>query len=148
MIQRIQSVWLLLAALVMAGMFYFDVYHFSNTAINAEVQRDYTNAANISNNYLAIVLAGISVVLSLVTIFMFKNRKRQISLTWINILLSIGLLFWLFVGLNKFWAAHQEAQGNLWVGMFLPFITIFLLLFALRGIRKDEKLIKSLDRLR
>ncbi|RQO30546.1 DUF4293 domain-containing protein [Taibaiella sp. KBW10] len=149
MIQRIQSVWLLLAGLAMAGMFYFNVYQSSPTMeLTAEALNSLRKITNIKNDYLAIVLAGLSTIISLVSIFMFKNRKRQIGLIWINILLSIGLLFWLFVGLNSFWNNYPGAQGNLWIGMFLPFITVFFLIFALRGIRKDEKLIKSLDRLR
>lgn len=148
MIQRIQSVWLLLAALFMAGLFYFDIYHVATAAPVQEATSDYLNVTNIKNDYLAIVLAGCSVLLSVATIFFFKNRKRQTGLVWINILLSIGLLFWLFVRINNFWEKYPGVPGNLWIGMFLPFITVFLLLFALRGIRKDEKLIKSLDRLR
>lgn len=148
MIQRIQSIWLLLAALVMAGMFYFDVYHFAAVAPDDATQGVYNGVKNINNNYLAMVLSGLSIVLSLVAIFMFKNRKRQVGLVWINILLTIGLLFWLFVGLNNFWNKYPGVEGSLWVGMFIPFITVFLLIFALRGLRKDEKLIKSLDRLR
>lgn len=148
MIQRIQSIWLLLAALVMAGMFYFDVYHFAAAAPDPVTQGMYNKVANINNNYLAMVLSGLSVILSLVSIFMFKNRKRQIGLVWINILLTIGLLIWLAIGLTNFKESYPDVKGTLWVGMFIPTVTVFLLFFALRGLRKDEKLIKSLDRLR
>ena len=148
MIQRIQSVWLLLAALVMSGVFYFDVYHIASSTSDPQ----FVNATNIKNNFLAMALAGGSIILSLVAIFLFKNRKMQLNLTWLNILLCIGLLFWLFVGLNNtVWSeagVQSGIRGMLGVAMFLPLIAVFLLIFALRGIRKDEKLIKSLDRLR
>jgi len=151
MIQRIQSVWLLLAALVMSALFYTSVYKVmvpSAIDMPAKMVQDYTSIVSIKNNFLALGLAGASTLLSLVTIFLFKNRKQQISLTWLNILLCIALVFWLYMGLNNFWSNYPENGGNISIGLFLPVVTVFLLLLALRGIRKDQKLIKSLDRLR
>ncbi len=151
MIQRIQSVWLLLAAIVMSALFYLNVYSVavpSAVDMPPKMVNDYLSVISIRNNFLALGLAGVSSLLSLVTIFLFKKRKQQISLTWLNILLCIGLTFWLYVGLNSFWSAYPENGGSIAVGLFLPVVTVFLLLLALRGLRKDEKLIKSLDRLR
>lgn len=151
MIQRIQSVWLLLAAIVMSALFYTSVYKViipSAVDMPAKMVYDYTSVVSIKNNFLALGLAGASSLLSLVTIFLFKNRKQQISLTWLNILLCIALEFWLYVGFSKFQNSYPENGGNIFIGMFLPVITVFLLLLALRGLRKDQKLIKSLDRLR
>ena len=151
MIQRIQSVWLLLAAIFMSALFYVDVYSVlvpSAVDMPAKMVNDYAAVVSIKNNFLALGLAGASTLLSLVTIFMFKKRKQQVSLTWLNILLCIGLVFWLYIGLNNFWSNYPDNGGNIWIGLFLPVITVFLLLLALRGLRKDEKLIKSLDRLR
>ena len=141
MIQRIQSVWLFLAALVMATIFYFPSYKFSGTS-----QLPLT----IGTDFIGIILAALSIVLSLFTIFRFKNRKSQIGLTWINILLCIGLQAWLFVRINNFTSDPVNANiaGYYWVGTFLPLATLILLFMAKAGIRKDEKLVKSLDRLR
>ena len=148
MIQRIQTVWLLLAALVLAGLFVTNVYSIEIPAdSSAVVQADYMKVINIKNNFLALGLAGASVLLSLVSIFLFKKRVQQKNLIWINILLTIALLFWLYMGLNSFWSNYPNV-GHISVGLFLPVVCIFFLLFALRGIRKDEKLLKSLDRLR
>ena len=142
MIQRIQTVWLFLAALVMACIFYFPVYQFKG----APTQLPMT----IGNDFVGIILASISIVLSLVTIFRFKNRKNQSGLTWLNILVTIGLQAWLFFKITNFQSdpAHSTLQGYYWIGTFLPLITIILLFMAKSGIRKDEKLVKSLDRLR
>lgn len=141
MIQRIQTVWLFLAALVMACIFYFPVYKFSSPT-----QLPMT----IGNDFVGIILAGISIVLSLVTIFRFKNRKNQVGLTWLNILVTIGLQAWLFFKVTNFRndPANSTLQGYFWIGMFLPLVTLILLFMAKSGIRKDEKLVKSLDRLR
>lgn len=142
MIQRIQTVWLLLAALVMACIFYFPVYQFSATPAQPPM--------TIGNDFVGIILAGISIVLSLVTIFRFKNRKSQSGLTWLNILVTIGLQAWLFFKITNFRSdpANSILQGYYWIGTFLPLVTIILLFMAKSGIRKDEKLVKSLDRLR
>lgn len=151
MIQRIQSVWLLLAAIFMSALFYVDVYAVlvpSAVDMPAKMVQDYTSVVSIKNNFLALGLTAASTLLSFVTIFLYKKRKQQVSLTWLNILLCIGLVFWLYVGLNNFWSAYPENGGHIWLGLFFPVITVFLLLAALRGIRKDEKLVRSLDRLR
>lgn len=142
MIQRIQTVWLLLAALVMACIFYFPVYQFKG----APTQLPMT----IGNDFVGIILAGISIILSLVTIFRFKNRKSQSGLTWLNILVTIGLQAWLFFKITNFRSdpANSTLQGYYWIGTFLPLVTLILLFMAKSGIRKDEKLVKSLDRLR
>lgn len=141
MIQRIQSVWLLLAAIVMGTLFYFPTYVFTGTSM---LNR------SIGNDPLAIILAVLSIVLSLVTIFRFKNRKNQLSFTWLNILVCVGLQVWLFLGISNFRSAPANATvaGHYWIGTFLPLIVLLLLFMAKAGIRKDEKLVKSLDRLR
>lgn len=141
MIQRIQSVWLLLAALVMAAVFYFPSYKFQGTSMLP---------LTIGNDFVGIILAAISIVLSLVTIFRFKNRKSQIGMTWLNLLVCIGLQAWLFVRINNFTsdATHANVSGYYWIGTFVPLVVIILLFMAKAGIRKDEKLVKSLDRLR
>lgn len=141
MIQRIQSVWLLLAALVMASLFYFPTYIYSGTS---------ALPMTIGNDFLAIILASVSIILSVFTIFRFKNRKNQTALTWLNILVCIGLQAWLFVRINNETSKPEMATvpGHYWIGLFVPLITLLLLFFAKAGIRKDEKLVKSLDRLR
>ncbi len=137
MIQRIQSIWLLLAALVAASLFYFDYYHLPGGDLS------------ISNNYLAIILTGLSVLLSLYTLFMFKKRPLQLNLIWLNLLVNVGLLVWLFVSINDTKNKLTGTdEGSYWIGSFIPVVTIILLFMARAGIRKDEKLIKSLNRLR
>lgn len=135
MIQRIQSVWLLVAAIVMAGIFYFPIYRFPQGL-----------PVTIGNNYLAIVLTSLSIILSIVALFSFRNRRNQKKLVWIDILCCILLLAWLYYSEASTPAATPG--GYFWVGAFLPLISIILLLMSLRGIQKDEKLIKSMDRLR
>jgi len=135
MIQRIQSIWLFLAAAVMASLFYLDIYKLAASSII------------LGNNYIGMILTGISILLSLVTIFRFKNRKSQLSLIWLNLLITICLLAWLFFTISKE-TEIAGTSGSYRLGAFIPVIVLVLLFLARGGIRKDEKLLKSLDRLR
>lgn len=143
MIQRAQTIWLFLAILVMAAIFYFPVY----------MAPQGSEDLNIGNNYLAIILAGLSILLSLITIFSFKNRKRQTGISLMNILCCVLLLGWLFYSINRYKTKFlsqigTSGEGYFWIGAFLPIVCILLLLVAILNIRKDEKLVKSMDRLR
>ncbi len=151
MIQRIQSIWLLLAAIVISALFYVDVYSVKTPSVlnmPPEIVNDYNNISAIKNNFIAVGIVSLSIILSLTAIFFFKNQKRQKGLIWINILLLIGLMFLLYINLNNFWTNYPDNGGHIWIGLFLPVITVFLLILALRGISKDQKILKSLDRMR
>jgi hypothetical protein len=65
-------------------------------------------------------------------------------------LVCVALQAWLFVRINNETNKPELANvsGHYWLGLFVPLVTILLLFFARGGIRKDEKLVKSLDRLR
>jgi len=141
MIQRIQSVWLFVAAVTMALLFYFPTYEF-----NGNVKP----ALTIGEDFLAIIMVALSVLLSLVTLFRFKNRKQQTGLTWLNILVCAALQAWLVIRVNNTTSGldYASVQGHYWIGLFIPLITLILLFLAKAGIHKDEKLVKSLDRLR
>lgn len=141
MIQRIQSVWLLVAAIVMASLFYFPTYEYTGGS---------KPPLTIGEDFLAIIMTAASIGLSLFTIFNFKKRKQQIGLTWLNILLCLGLQVWLVVRVNNITTSGPDISipGHYWIGLFIPFVTIILLFLAKAGMNKDEKLVKSLDRLR
>ncbi|MFT4062717.1 MAG: DUF4293 domain-containing protein [Edaphocola sp.] len=142
MIQRIQSVWLLLAALAMAAVFYFDLYKFTGATSAPPL--------SIGENFLGIVLAALGIGLSLFAIFRFKNRKGQLGFVWLDILVALALQVWLFMDVNTKVNKPELANvpGHYWFGLFMPLIAVLLLFFARAGIAKDEKLVKSLDRLR
>jgi uncharacterized membrane protein YfhO len=88
------------------------------------------------------ILTGIVIILCFIAIFLYKNRKRQLTLTVINCILSIVLIVVYFLEIQKF------EKGIISLScLFTLAIPLFLFLAA-RGIWRDEKLIKSLDRLR
>ena len=77
---------------------------------------------------------------------MFKNRQLQFVLGRLNILINLILLGLLvYVSLSLPGEAAVSEKG---IGMFLPVLVVLLLVFANRAIKKDEDLVKSVDRLR
>ena len=131
MIQRKQTLWLLLAAISVLLIFYFP---FGITAKTLGM------------------LGILACILSIITIFLFKNRPLQIKLIWATILETIGIL------VLQFYIANNSVEGNklvvgilgsnIYLGIFVPLLTLFFLILAVMGIRQDEKLVRDTDRLR
>ena len=141
MIQRIQTIWLLLASafafLTMKLSFY------SGHKIN-DPQKLFVSLNGSSPSILITVLTVAVAIVSLVLIFLYKDRKMQMKITFAAIVLSILTVVLYFLEIQKFVAAESSFDLT---AVFVFIIPIFLFL-ALRGIYKDEKLIKSVDRLR
>ncbi len=136
MLQRIQTLYLLFAALVSAGLIF--VLHLWVTQDGMLV------FAKDSMLILGVFL--VSALLSLVSLFMFKNRKSQFMLGRLNIIVNFILLgFFVYQSLNL---SGETAVSEKGIGMFIPIISIVLLALANKAIKKDEELVKSVDRLR
>jgi len=146
MIQRIQSLWLFLAAMMNGLLFILPLYRFNYPNM---VYSPWQNEG--VRNYIPLfILAAIATVLPLVSIFFFKDRKRQRGMVWLSI---ISIFAFVAVMLMR---VSNLRNGALTISHFeymLPGVLVTLgamvfLVLALQGIRKDEKLIRSLDRLR
>jgi predicted membrane channel-forming protein YqfA (hemolysin III family) len=146
MIQRIQSLYLLLAAAAGAATWFFDIW-------KATLSDNTVSYFNVQSSYLVFVLYMVIVMLALVSIFLFKKRKLQFRLTVLNIFLSIGAIVLPYFRVLNF-ANELQAKGKTITSSsylpaaFLPVLILVFLFLAARGIYKDERLIKSLDRLR
>lgn len=145
MIQRIQTVYLLLAAAAGCATWFFNLWRAKL------VNNTYTYFSGQSS-YLYFVLMMVIVALALVCIFLFKKRPLQFKLTVLNIFLSIGVVALQYV---KIKAEAQQLQDTRMLdsstylpAAFLPVLIVVLLFLAARGIYKDQRLVKSLDRLR
>ena len=139
MIQRFQSLWLLLAAIFAFLTFKLPFYSGSKTIKNIRQPDVRLDAAS---QILIMILTGIVIILCFIAIFLYKKRKRQLTLTVINSIFSVILVVVYFMEIQKFETGIISLSC-----LFTLAIPIFLFLAA-RGIWKDEKLIKSLDRLR
>ncbi len=136
MLQRIQTVYLIIAAIISAGLIF--VFHlWTNNAEEPVFAKD-----NVT--YLALFIG--SALLSLVSIMNFKNRKFQFVLGRLNIILNFILLgLFVYQSLNVSGEANVSEKG---IGILLPIFSIVFLVLANKAIKKDEDLVKSVDRLR
>ena len=153
MIQRIQSVYLLLAAIAIALIFFFPLAGLSVNnqyfIFNYRGLYEVIGAKEmiISTSYILAVLLSISLLISIFTIFKYNNRKFQMKLCLVNIFLllaSAGLGFY-FISTTS---SALKAEIHYQFVHVMPFIAIILSFLAYKGIQKDEKLIKSIDRIR
>lgn len=143
MIQRKQSIWLLLAAVLAFLSLKLPVYTGNILdATNTKVFVNHTLTAGVKHGVLLIVLTAILGTLCLVSIFLYKNRNTQIYLCLILTILSLLNLF-LYYQQTKVFVDGAFAITAL-VVLAIPFCT----LLAAKGIYKDEQLVKSLDRIR
>ncbi len=150
MIQRIQSVWLLVAALLSMLLFYFDIVTINYSGTGSDISQSFSLTGFGVQGYLLAALAALLVILPLLAIFMFKNRKRQVLMTILAMVLNFGFVAFSIMSIDSFTTNHKPAVTSSSYGMaaFVPVVTVIFLFMATRGIRKDDKLVKSADRLR
>jgi len=146
MIQRIQTLWLALAGV--AGFMTYKLPLWKGVQANGTVQ-EFLGPQSL----ILFALIVIACLLSFTAIFLFKNRKLQKQLTLLAFLLTLIIVPLEYFMVESFKSAQQEKgvtfTQNFWlIGAILPILMVILLFLAYRGIRRDEKLIKSLDRLR
>ena len=144
MLQRIQTVYLIAAALI-SGVLAFVVPFWSDADGGRFFLVDLMEIEAGSD--LAVpVLFILSTILSVVSIFLFKKRSRQISSNRVNIVINFLLL-----GIIVYRLLNLPGEINIsekGIGVFMPLLIIVLLALANKAIIKDEKLVKSVDRLR
>ena len=138
MIQRIQTIWLLLVAVFAAITFRFPFASgdWLKDTIAGNVPLDATTTIWLS---IITVMTG---AVAFVNIFLFDNRKLQLKLCYLGIFLSVLLLVMYFLEMNNF----STSVIALWCVFHFAILGTFIM--AARAIWKDEKLIKSMDRLR
>lgn len=137
MIQRIQTIYLFLAFLVTLVVPYvFPLW------ITADAKDFY-----FMQNPVYVALFGLSTTLSLVSIFSFKKRQNQFVMGRLNMILNL-ILLGLFVYRSLNLSGETPLVSEKGFGMFVPVLAIVLLVLANKAIKKDEDLVKSVDRLR
>ena len=139
MVQRSQTIWLLLAGALALLTFKFPFYTGSVAEKDGQL---HTAKFVASYDLLTLLLTAIVGIASLILIFLYKNRKLQFRLTIVVLILSILTLVIYFMQIKHF------ASGELSLAAILAFAVPIFLFCAARGIWRDERLIKSLDRLR
>ena len=152
MIQRIQTVYLLVATILMGSIF---IYPFAELlGADSQLFIYSFNGLSIENEeglYMLtippIILLVITVLISFISIFLYKKRVIQMRLNSFNIILMIG-----YLGLNYYYIQNFSKQldgiVSYEITAIFPFVAAILTYLAIRAIGKDEALIRSMDRIR
>jgi len=147
MIQRIQSLYLLISAILVAFLFVLPIAEILSGGV---IYQFYLQGVSLDG-----VIKNSGLILSILTVVVFlghgfavlsyKNRTRQIRIIVITILLLLGV-----VGMFYYFAFStiNEPKVSFNMGAVFPFVAIILDYMAIRAINKDEALIRSIDRIR
>lgn len=144
MIQRIQSIYLLIATLLSGGLIFL-----LNLWVTEQGIKFFALDSLSSDNLVlasVFVLFITSAVLTLITIFQFKKRQLQFVLGRLTILINFIL-----VGILVYFAQNLSGEIKIsekGIGLLIPIFTIVFVVLANKAIKKDEELVKSVDRLR
>ena len=131
MIQRIQSIYLLVAAIAMTLIsFKVPVYTLNETMFMAQ------------DDTKMFILTIVGAIFSLLGLFMFKNRKFQMKLIRLTVLIQMIIGVRLFMLFNKFEVVLNNTL------LFLMAFSLIALIMAYRGVKKDDDLVRSVDRIR
>lgn len=147
MIQRIQTVYLLAAVLLTASLLKLK---FAEIVVNNELydfsaKGIFNSETLIFNGLPIMIFIGVIVFLHIIIICMYKKRTIQIRATVFTIIFLIGLFgsffYFAYTGINGAKVAFK-------IPMIFPLAAIILDFLAIRAIRKDEALVRSLNRIR
>jgi hypothetical protein len=138
MIQRQQSLWLLLS--ILSGFLSYGLPFYSGTRIAME--KEVAANLNAGTTFPLMALTGISIILAVIALFLYKNRKTQFRLCVVGALLSALIIVFFFLEKKQF------LSGSVSISAIFVFAMLIGFIMAARGIWKDQKLVKSLDKLR
>ena len=131
MIQRIQSIYLVIATIaIFLIAFKVPIYTLNGRLFMAQ------------DDTKMFILTIVGALFSLFCLFMFKNRKFQMKLIRLTILIQMIIGVRLFMVFNKFEVVLNTTM------LFLVTFTLIALIMAYRGVKKDEDLVRSVDRIR
>ncbi|MEM9991286.1 MAG: DUF4293 domain-containing protein [Bacteroidota bacterium] len=145
MIQRIQSLFLLLSGVGTLSLFQFP---FANTDSQVEESALFADGIyNVLDHIALIAVFSLAGLLAITAVFLFKNRKLQANLSLGSIAANIaGVILTVLLFMQD--SVTEQSGIDDGIGAYLPFVGILCAALGVRFIRKDEKLVRSMDRLR
>jgi len=149
MLQRIQTVYLALAFVMLALSLIFPLVSFDDGTVKLIGYGFMKEGVNVYIPYGVFCVGGLSAFLALIEIFLYRNRKLQMRVVLIN---TFFILFYYvtigvyanFVGIAKLGLTFDSVK----IALMLPLIALIFNILAYLKIKADEKLIRSLDRIR
>ncbi len=155
MLQRIQSIYLLFAGLVIFALYFFPLAH--NVYIDGKpttvkvtgLYQDVNGVQTQTQSFIALTAAtAVMALIPIAIIFLYKNRKQQVNLCYGAIVALIGYSFWVSQTVKNISGGFIMNTNNFGIGIFLSSLSIVLIIMAFKAVQRDEKLVKSADRLR
>ncbi len=149
MIQRKQTLYLLLAAVVLIVCLCMPIGAFEPSGMGVAQEwfcLGQQTDEGLQVDVIPFATLAVTIILMLATIFMYKHRKRQAKLCTVAIVLCI--VWYLYFGGYIYGAGMAGLRYQLHLGACLPLIAIILIVMARKGIIADERLVRSIDRIR
>jgi hypothetical protein len=141
MIQRIQTLWLLIVAIAAFATYTLTLYIGKSTDGTQQI-------FELANDFILVMVIILLGILAMICIFLYKNRKLQFKLSVLGVIFSIAFIFLEYIRIENFKKDKLIQTGSYQIGALLPLIMVIFFFMAARGIYRDERLIKSMDRLR
>jgi len=152
MIQRIQTVFLLVIMICMGLVNFFVLWSETINPENIIVLKSFgaTQDGQVMAGYYFVpgILSLLVGIVALVEILQYKNRLTQVKLGALNALLLAGMLICSIYFISDLEKIQPQITGNYGIGLGFPAIALIANLLANRFIRRDEKLVPSVDRIR
>lgn len=151
MIQRIQTVYLFLAGVAALLMYFSPLASFKTSELVYHLNTCHFTHPETGNQVMSViamaVLPVLSTFLSFFTIFLYKNRRFQMNLCKINLLILVALMA---VEVIYYFRIGEilDTQGKPMFMAVMPLLSFIFVVLANRSIKKDDNLIKSADRIR
>lgn len=158
MIQRIQTVYIAIASIALIALYFFPLASYLSELSYSKLYLTHLDSLTpgvepIVKNSVILPLAvfnGLIALIGLASIFVYKKRKLQSKIVKLCILMTIILIALIFFVYSPLVSRMTTAEANFTdgFGLYLILIAIAMFVLANRGIIKDEKLVRSADRLR
>lgn len=139
MLQRQQTVWLIVATAFACMGFAFPFYSGTKQVIERTMDGVDLSAGT---TFPLLISTGFTAAVAAITIVLYKNRKMQFRVCLAGLLLSFAVLFFYFQAIKNY------DRGHILLTSLFSFALPVCFFMAARGIRHDEKLVKSLDKIR
>ncbi|MBR7013069.1 MAG: DUF4293 domain-containing protein [Muribaculaceae bacterium] len=147
-IQRIQSVYLLIAIILMVVFAFFPALSFEladKTVLYGALETG--RAGNMHFNPLLLTLICLISFLALIDIFLYKNLQRQMTVCFVDIIIGLAMLIAICV--QAFVVGNREGWTVVWQWyVLLPVLSIIFLMLAHKSMSNDKKKLRDADRLR
>jgi hypothetical protein len=156
MIQRVQTLYLSIAAIASVLMFFFPItkyfndvqgtYVFFITGIKYMIDPPLT--VQFWHTFPLLLLVACSLILVVAAIFQYRKRILQLWFVNIAFLLHVVLILLIFLYYINHFETLFNTNPSYQFGIFIPLVSLVCIILASRAIRKDEAMVKSADRLR